>query len=482
MKLHKTALVLARPMPWILSCLLMAAGAHAQEAGQPPARAGLPALKSGENTTGSEAYEKLLQDADRLIKSGKPDEAYALLEPLEFEHSGEERFDYLIGVAALDSGRPDKATLALERVLLVNPNSGAARLDMGRAYYQLGDMPRAKVEFETALQLNPSPAAHEIIQKYLESIDGQEAGKTHISGYVEGAIGHDNNVNNSTSQSQIFVDLVGANVALEPTNVKTSDDYYGVAAGGEISRSLDSMWGVYAGADLRQRRYSSQKDFDLFGLNARAGVTLGAKADRVRVGVVGGRYDLGGAHNSDASGVQAEWQHAFSPSNQLNAFIQGAKYRFADVQMQPNDFDQQAIGVGWRHVLPSGRSSLFGSLYCGAEQDISTIITAATPEGGRTDGAKQFKGLRFGGQTAFGERTTLFASGGVQTGDYSRVNFYFLRQRSDRLYDLTVGANWRWDKLWTLRPQLNYSRNVSNIEIYSYDRMDFSLTIRRDLR
>lgn len=484
MKFLSTSLArLAKPMPWLLSGLLMAAGVHAQEAAQKtPLPAELPPHRSGANAAGIEAYERVLQNAERLIKSGKPDEAYSLLEPLEFEHSGEERFDYLIGVAALDSGKPDKATLAFERVLLVNPNSAAARLEMGRAYYQLGDMPRAKGEFETALKLAPSPSAQETIHKYLESIEALATGKrTRITAYVEGAVGHDSNVNNSTSQSQIFVNLIGANVALEPTNVKTSDDYYGVAAGGEVTYSLDS-WGLYAGADLRQRGYSSQKDFDLLGFNVHAGVTLGVRADRMRVGVVGGRYDLGGARNSDVSGLQAEWQHAFSPSNQFNAFVQEAKYRFADVQMQPNDFDQQAIGIGWRHVLSSGRSSLFGSLYRGTEQDTSTIITAATPSGGRPDGAKQFNGLRLGGQTAYGEATTLFASAGLQAGDYSRVNYYFQRQRSDRMYDLTAGANWRWDRLWTVRPQLNYSRNDSNIDIYSYDRTDISLTIRRDFR
>ncbi|NNM80359.1 MAG: hypothetical protein HKM01_07890, partial [Gallionella sp.] len=76
------------------------------------------------------AREQVLRDAEALMRAGKPAEAYALLEPLEFERSGEVRFDYLLGIAALDSGKPDKATLAFERVLAVNPNYTAARLDM----------------------------------------------------------------------------------------------------------------------------------------------------------------------------------------------------------------------------------------------------------------------------------------------------------------------------------------------------------------
>ena len=124
-----------------------------------------------------EAREKPLRDADALIKDGKPADAYALLEPLEFDRAGEVRFDYLLGIAALDSGKPDKATLAFERVLAVDPNFAGARLDMARAYYQLGDMPRAKTEFETVLKLNPPEAARATIQNYLGAIAAQEVAK-----------------------------------------------------------------------------------------------------------------------------------------------------------------------------------------------------------------------------------------------------------------------------------------------------------------
>jgi outer membrane protein len=453
---------------------------YGQEAGQQMRqRAELVIRKA----TGSEVYEKLLLDADALIKRGKPADAYALLEPLEFEHAGEERFDYLIGVAALDSGKPDKATLAFERVLAINPDFAAARMDMARAYYQLGDLLRAKTEFALTLKQNPTAAARLTIHKYLNEITAQEAGKrTHLAGYIEGTVGHDNNVNNSTNQAQIFVDVLGEYRTLYSANVKTPDNYYGVAAGGEVMHSLNASWRLYAAVDMSQRNYGTQNIFDSQDLEERAGVMFGAKTYQLRAGVLGGQYNLGDARNRDMTGYNADWFHAFSPSNQLNVYGQHTRYRFADVVMQPNDYDQQAIGIGWLHVTADGRSSLYSSLYLGTEKDVSTIITTATPNGGRIDGTKRFNGLRIGSQTLLNDNTTLFANAGMQAGDYSRVNYYFQRQRSDRLYDLAAGANWRWDSLWALRPQLSYSKNDSNIDIYGFDRMDVSLTVRRDFR
>jgi len=427
--------------------------------------------------------EKLLNDAEAMIENGKPGEAYALLQPLEFEHAGEERFDYLIGVAALDSGKPDKATMALERVLVVNPDHAAARMDMARAYYQLGDFPRARTEFSLILSQHPNEKSRILIEKYLDEISEWKSGRyTRVTGYIEGTVGHDSNVNNSTSQSQVFVDVIPGVRALEPINIKSSDNYYGLTAGGDVTHKLNSHWALYAGADLRQRGNHEQRSFDVLNLDARAGFRFGSNENDLRVGAMAGRYNLGNSHNSDSSGVNAEWRYALSQTNRLQAFGLMERYRYVDPLMQSNDYDQQAVGVGWLHAMEGGKSTLFGSLYLGSEKDVSQIISAATPNGGRTDGAKHFSGLRIGNQTSFSENTTLFASGGFQAGEYGRQNYYFQRTRSDRLYDLSAGANWRLDKLWMLRPQLSYMKNESNIDIYGFSKMDVSLTVRRDFR
>lgn len=454
--------------------------AYAQETGVKSRQSGAKQLAEKPTET---LYLNLLDTAEALVKAGKPAAAYVMLEPLEFEHAGEPRYDYLIGIAALDSGKPDRATLALERALAVNPGFTAARLDIARAYFQLGDLLRAKTEFTAVLKQDPGADARANIEKYLAEIADQEGGKKlFFSGYVEAAVGHDSNVNYSTDQSQIFVDYYGASYPLDPASLKTPDSYYGVSSGGEVTYRLNGNWGWYAGVDMRKRANSTQQSFDSLNLDGRSGVKFDARADHWRVGVLASRYNLGSVHYSDTSGADAEWSHEFSPSNQLKLFVQLAKYRFVDMVMQVNDYDQQVAGAGWLHVLADGKTTLFGSLYSGTENEVSTLITQATPTGGRSDGAKRFNGMRVGGQTAALGKATLYANAGMQLGDYSKENVYFQRLRKDRVLDVTLGAKKHWGKLWTLRPQLSYTRNDSNIAIYEYDRTDVSVTIRRDFR
>ncbi|MDE2118833.1 MAG: tetratricopeptide repeat protein, partial [Betaproteobacteria bacterium] len=271
------------------------------------------------------AQEKLLQDADALVKAGKPGEAYDLLEPMEFERSGEVRFDYLLGIAALDSGKPDKATLAFERVLAVDPNFAGARLDMARAYYQLGDLPRAKTEFETVLKANPPDMARATIQKYLAAIESQMHAKDNrITGYLEGTAGHDSNVNAATSQGLVAVPALGNLVfTLNQTSLKSADDYLGWSGGVNVLHPVNETVALYAGADVRQRGNMAMTQFDTINLNGNVGgIFVLGKQDSLKLGLVDGDYTLGSVRYYDNVGLNGEWRHVFSPANQMSVFGQ----------------------------------------------------------------------------------------------------------------------------------------------------------------
>ncbi|MBE0625014.1 MAG: DUF560 domain-containing protein [Burkholderiales bacterium] len=423
------------------------------------------------------AAEADLDKANALLKQGKAAEAYSLLEPFEFAQAGNIKFDYLLGVAALDSGKPDKATIAFERVLAVDPNFAGARIDMGRAYYQLGDYTRAKAEFETVLTQKPPPAAKKLIDNYLALIDKHEdAKKTVATGYIEGTWGHDSNINYATSNSSIAVPALGDLVfILDPTGVKTADSYLGLGLGGEISHRVNSNFGLFAGADVRGRSNNTQDTFDSLSVDARAGIAVGQTTNMFRLGVLGGKYDLDGKNNRDTSGVNAEWRYLLNPANQVSAFGQYASYRF-EPTISVNDFDQSLFGANWLRVINDGKGLVFASLFTGNER---------APL--RADGGKDFSGLRLGGQVQLNQRTELFAGVGAQFSKYDLANASFSTPaqpvfRDDNQYDANIGVNWHYDKLWTIRPQVSYIRNNSNIVLYQFDRTDISISIRRDFK
>lgn len=464
----------ANSVCWLLLGLALTAnGAYADTTGT----TGQTAVQKSRKPAKTDAKEKLLADADALMKAGKPELAYKLLEPFEYERSGEVRFDYLIGIAALDSGKPDKATLALERVLAEDPNYAGARLEMARAYYQLGDLPRAKTEFQTVLAENPSDAARVTIQKYLDDIAERESDtKTRISGYVDGKVGRDTNVNNASEFPNNII-----TPTLYPTNAELSDNYFGAAAGGEISHDPNANFRLYAGADISKRNNYREKSFDLFGMEERAGMIYATETDRYRIGLVGGQNFQGGTRYYNSSGVNGEWRHMPTSSKQISLFGQYVRYRYANPALQLNDIDQIVAGTGVLRILGEGKTALSGSFYLGTENDVGPA-TLTRPAGGRTDGAKRFVGIRAGGQASISDDAKLFISAGEQVGYFSNENPTIGSHRLDRLGDMTIGVNWYLDKLWVVRPQIVRYINTSNVATYSYDRNDYSLTIRRNFK
>lgn len=73
-----------------------------------------------------------------LIEQGRFGEAFNLGLRHDFL-SGDPRYDYYYGVAAIKSGRAALGVLALERLLLSNPENDLARLELARGYFVWSD-------------------------------------------------------------------------------------------------------------------------------------------------------------------------------------------------------------------------------------------------------------------------------------------------------------------------------------------------------
>lgn len=412
--------------------------------------------------------------AEALIQQGKGADAYRALVPFEAQHAGDAEFDYLLGIAALDAGHADKATLALERVVILRPAFLAARLDLARAYFALGDVDRARTEFETVRRENPPPAALAAIERYFAAIaERRQAQGTRATGYLEAAVGRDTNVNYTTSQGQVFVPLFGVTFGLASASQQTRDNYLALGGGGEITHGLSERWSVFAGGDIHDRANRKADIYDYTTYDARGGVQYGTERDIVRAGLAYQHYDLDHAYYRETKTFNLEWRRAVNERNQFTLFGQFSALRYPNPGLSPNDVDQTLIGGGWTHVLdPASRATMSLGGYAGYEREV----------GGRVDGDRKLYSVRVSGQVGVGAQFDLYASAAAQRGDYQDVNPLFAIGRAERQYDVAAGVIWRLAKDWSLRPHLAYTHNKSNIVLYDYDRIEASLTLRREFK
>jgi hypothetical protein len=412
---------------------------------------------------------------EAMIKRGDAAAAYALLDPHEFNYAGDADFDYLLGIAALESGHPERSRAALERLLLNNPDLVGARLNLARAYAALGDKGRARSEFQTVLAANPPQATRDLVAIYLQVLDAEVVAppQTRTAAYLEGSVGRDTNINLATGQDQIFIPLFGIDFSLPPASVALKENYLGLGGGAAIEHDFSDHYSGFAAATARLQDNAQTSLYDSQDYEARAGVQYAQGAHLARLGLVSDRYYLDSQGYRSIDGLLGEWRIQTDGHNQASLFAQDSRIRYLQPDTASFSGAQSLAGAGWlRSFDDSGRNYAFAGVFGGRDR--------ATDH--REDGDKAILGMRVAAQWSIDGSSEWFTFASAASGRYDQTNPNFLVQRRDLQYDAGVGVNWRFAPGWALRPQLSYTRNDSNIELYDYNRYDLSITLRRDFR
>lgn len=410
-------------------------------------------------------------DAEALVRAGKFREAYKLLEPLEESKAGDLKFDYLLARSALETGNPSKASFIYERILAIEPNFVGVRVEMGRAYLALGDYARAKLEFETVIRIpNLPPDIRQQAEAYGKLADQYSKGKKTVAyGYMEYGYGYDSNPLSAIARNPITV-AGGVPIPLPDSSLARSSNYNAVSLGGEVIHALGSGFSVYAGGDARARFYNQLDQADNMAVDLRGGVGYSAGRHNIRVGVLGGTYELDHTSFRRSLGGNADYRFLLNDATQLTANLTAIRFRYVNELLQTNDYDLYSGLLGFTRSVAGGRAIIGLNLVGGYE----------TADPRRQDGDKRFGGLRLIAQAAFTERIGSFLSLGATMNDYLAENAFFDKQRRDYFYDATAGVTFGIKAGWSVRPQISYYKNVSNIDLYRYDRTDVSFNIRKD--
>ena len=461
---------------WALSGLVLTVGlAHAQDViVQNDANIQNNDTRPGASGTITEAgaRQKLLQDAKQLIDSGKAADAYALLAPQQTNRAGDPDYDYLLGIAALDSGKPNEAIFALERVLAVNPNNLQARAEIARAYFATGEKELSRQEFEAVQSRHPPGEVNATIQKFLDAINqGQGSATTLLSGYLEAAVGSDSNVNSATGSSQVAIPAFGGAVAtLNGSGIETKDTFSDVSGGANVRHYLSSDWSMFGGASFDERLNSTQHIFNTGTINGNAGLSLTKDEDSYSAALQLQSFDVDNKRYRDGAGMTMQWQRNLKSSSQFSSYFQYTDLKYPD--QSERDANRYVLGVAYASVLGGNLSpAVYAGLYAGEEKEQQSGVPYL---------GQKLYGLRTGGELNFSAQTKMFGSLSVESRHYGGDDPFFLVTRKDTQADLNVGVKYVMNKLWTLTPQLAYTKCQSNIIINEYKRTVLSVSLRRD--
>ncbi len=434
------------------------------------------------------ANPKLLMDAAKLLADGNPKQAYMILLAEQDKLSGNLEFDYLLGVAALDSGKPSEAIIAFERVLALNPMHAGAMMDLGRAYFVAGSLDLAESAFKQLQVSNPPAAAKTAIERYLNAIAERRSASTRKAlAWGEVSLGYDTNITGVPNDFTRAVQSAFNIPDVQPTgnSVKRKAPYVAAALGGDLLQPLGGNWMGHVGAEVRGRAFRNESDFNSIVAEARAGASWALGRQAVRLGLNFNRFDQEGqapgdpkpTNDRNTAQLTADYRYALGERSEVFAGLVGSKVTFPKNDVE--DFKGAGVNAGWSGQLEgSGRPTLQVVGFFNNDKADRKLAD------GVTDKSKRVAGLRGTYQYNWSDTIGLFNSVGFSE---RRDRSKFARATEveigrDRLTDVTLGVNWRFQPRCAMRAQWYASRNSSNVAIYDYTRNEVSSNIRCDFQ
>lgn len=405
----------------------------------------------------------------RLLDIGQAGQAYEIAQTAYEAESGDPAFDFLYGLAAMESGHLDRAAFALERVLIAQPGHNRARLELARAYFLLGDDQAARTEFQAVLAQDPPPNVAARIRVFLERIDArQRAARYRYGGYVAFGLGHDSNLNSATSDAVHDLPAL-RQVTLTDESLQTSDTFRQIEAGLDGEHRWTKRSAMFGALHLDDRHNLEHDALDTTAFGVQAGLAHTRGTDRFRFPLHYQQLNLDDAAYRHSTTLGAQWSRAWRKADEFTLFVQAGALRYPD--QQARDTDLVLGGTTLTHRSAQRPALYSAGLYYGSESAREAIGS----HNGRT-----FYGLRLGGQWSPRADHTLLGSLGLQDVRYDTTHPAFARTRSDELYQASATWIWRLRRDLAAKAALEHFNNGSNISVYGYRRTQLLFSLRRD--
>ncbi len=456
-----------------LGASLTAGTAHAgpllAQAQAPLPGAAPPAGRSATDATDARAaaLAPLLDEARARLRAGDPRGAYALLEPRTGEFAGNEDFDYLLGIAALDSGDPGRATIALERVLAVNPGNTLARAEIARAFLALQETESARRELETVARTDLPPQVRETIDRYLAILAEPEAReRRRWTASVEVGLGYDDNVNLGSSLDRW---VLGDGQALTPLAASRPREstFHSVAGQVQYVAPIDGRTDWTVGAAASRRINPSQHNTDLGSVEASGGLVTTRERDRYSVSVQLQQLWLDDSRFRSATGLSGQWQRELDRRSQAGLYAQWFALRFPD--QAARDANRTVFGATYvRGLEDKANTVLIGNAYVGKESVTGNLDELSF----------DLFGFRAAASRQLAPKWRGSASVSIEKRHHAAVDSFFGQVRSDTQSEIRIGAERELDKHLSISPQISYTRNASNLGPNDFSRTQIQLSAR----
>jgi tetratricopeptide (TPR) repeat protein len=402
--------------------------------------------------------KQVINQLNKLIIAKKYKQAYAIANQTVIDFGGEPNFDYLMGIAALETQAYQVAMFAFERAVIAKPKWQQARFQLAKAYFYAGNLAAARLELEKVQKEAKAPALIALIAKFISQIDNAALNKKRqIINVVAFNSGFDSNINSGTQADSIFLEQLGTEIPLSDESREINDTPFNLSYQGQYQQPIDQNSLVIAQLGLYRTAFSNTSEFNrtLADVTAKYQGVLGEMV--YQLGVFYRPMILDGEHLRDQFGIQTNWNLPIDATWSISwqAGLGNTKSKIdpaLDLQDVYVSFSGQYRDGPWRHSMALN----------------VTDIEAAQKQTEHRN--HHFYRLDLASEYSLSSTQQLKVGLQMQKFNYNAIDPTFLIIRDDTFWRASVG--WRYfqnaSMIWNL--QYRHSEKMSNGDIYAYSR------------
>jgi len=412
-------------------------------------------------------YSKSFPLLEKNIAAKQYELAYEKASKIRLQNEGDPRFDYLYGLAALETGHYNQAIFALERVKFSTPTVMRPRLELARAYLKLNNKAAALSEFKSVLRFSPPTAVRKNVETYIAAIKEKQSPqkiKSIIKSLASFTIGYDDNINFGVDDELIDLPVFGS-VRLNPDSVKQSSGFAESRLQIQQRKTRNRNSSTFAMANLTHREYFKNDDFNLSDFDFRTGILWNKGKRQYQLIARDRPVLLGGSLYSNTIGLDVIARRAL------------ANQKLASISLSLENYDYKPLANADRK-----RAYITGRLDFNQGNAFHQIGTSIGREWPDDDDGKQFSrdiaAISYKLTQNWNVKNKSFF--GVNYGQYQHrgIDSLSTEKRKDKRIVIDAGHEFKLNDKTSLLFSLRHIKNDSNLDLYDAKRNEVRMGVR----
>jgi tetratricopeptide (TPR) repeat protein len=401
-----------------------------------------------------------------LIDKFQFEQAYDLAQGKLMERDDE----YLLwsGIAAQGVGRLAESQERLEEFIRKQPahtQLPRARLELALTLLLLGEMRGADAQLDKLLQANPPPNVLAKIQ-FLRNLAAQ-ATPWQSAGQFEVGAGHDSNANAGVTSASLVLPTLGA-VTINSSGLKTPAAFQSISGLASVAYRINSQFSAFGVGSAEYKAFQGHSELDQLNATAGVGGLWQKNTNKLRLLQLWQQLQLDGNKYRDVNTTNMEWTHDVNGNSRF-IFVGSAGTMAYGAANSMRDANLSTYAVDYVHTFRLEKSPV-AVLGLSDSREKSSV--------GRPEFGRRITATKMG----FSIEPWPGGSSGLQWTkqdiQHDGLDPLYGTTRADRYNIQSIYVGHKYNPKVSLLLDLQRLRNVSNIEIWSHDRVIGSLKIR----